>query len=64
MAGIEGLQQVRGFATANLTHDDMIRSVAQRMSHQVPNRHGVLESTSLESETVAAFNSQLQHIFD
>src|SRR4026208_1537358 len=39
MPGVERLQKIEGFSTANLAYQDAIRPVSQRSSEEVGNRH-------------------------
>ena len=65
MAGVEGLQQISGFAAPDLAHDDMIRAVPQRVAHQVADRHrSFLQPARLESDAIGAINAKLQRVLD
>ena len=65
MSGIEGLKQVRRLPAAHLSHHDVIRPVAQRMAHQVPDRHrSFLQPASLESNAIRPLDAKLQGVLD
>ena len=51
VAGVEGLQEVGGFAAAHFADDDVIGSVAQGVTHQVADRdRAVLQPARLEAD--------------
>jgi len=57
--GVKKLQEVEGFAAANLTQDDSVGPVAQRRFQEIPDghgRHAVLFAAGLESNDVLLFN--------
>ena len=62
-AGVEGLQQVGGLAAAHFADDDVIGSMAQRMTDEVADGHSSLfEPARLEPETVRRVDPQLERV--
>ena len=65
MSGVEGLQQVGGFAAAHLADDDVIGSVPQGVAHEVADTdRPLLHPARLESDAVRRINPQLERVLD
>ena len=65
VAGVEGLQQVGGFAAAHLADDDVIGPVPQGVAHEVADRDGpLLQPARLEPDAVRRINPQLKRVLD
>ena len=59
MAGVEGLQQVGGFAAAHFADDDVIRAVPQGVTHEVADRdRALLQPARLEADTVRGVDAE------
>ena len=59
MSGVESLEQVGGFGPADLADDNVVGTVAQRVAHQVADRHApVAEPARLEAQAVGAAQPQ------
>ena len=65
MSGVEGLQQVGGFAAAHLADDDVIGPVPQGVAHEIADGDGsLLQPPRLEPDAVRAVDAQLEGVLD
>ncbi len=67
MAGVQGLQKIKGFAATDFTDDDAVRPMTQGGSQEVPDRYCRsirLLSPGFKSDQVALANADLRRVFD
>ena len=65
VAGVEGLQQVGGFAAAHFADHDVIGSVAEGVLHQIADRdRAVLQPARLEADAVRGVDAEFQGVLD
>src|SRR5438552_11246206 len=67
MSCIQRLQQIKGFPTTHLAHDDSVRPVAKRCLQQVADGHGWqsgLFATGFKPHEVALANVEFRRVFD
>ncbi len=63
VAGVERLKQIGGLGPTDLADDNVVRPAAQRVPHQVADRHAaVAEPPRLEPKAVGAAQAQLQRV--
>ena len=63
--GVQRLEQVGRLAPPHLADEDVIRPVAQRVPHEIPDRHAaVAEPPRLEPQAIGAAQPQLQGVLD
>ena len=66
LAGVERLQQIGGLAAPDLSDDDVVGPVAERVPHEVADRYGRLgtDGSRLEAEAVRALDPELERVLD
>ena len=66
MAGVERLQEIGGLAAPDLADHDVVGPVAERVPHQVADRHGRLGAggSSLEAQAVGPVDPELERVLD
>ncbi|MDE2751329.1 MAG: hypothetical protein OXI83_02020 [Gemmatimonadota bacterium] len=65
VAGVEGLQEVRGLGAADLADHDVVRAVPERVLHQVADGGGGFpQFAGLEADGVRLVDAEFQRVFD